>query len=45
MINVLLVLSVAFQGEAVLHSLVWGIVPALVLLYLFAPAGRALLKQ
>jgi hypothetical protein len=44
-INGVLVLSLALQGEAVMHSLVWGIVPAIVLLYLFAPAGRELLKH
>lgn len=44
-INVLLVLSLALQGEAVLNSLVWVIVPAIVLFYLFAPAGRELLKH
>ena len=28
----------SLQGEAVLNSLVWVIVPAIVLFYLFAPA-------
>jgi hypothetical protein len=43
-INLILVLSVVLQGEAIMHSLVWAIVPAIVLFYLFAPAGRELLK-
>jgi hypothetical protein len=43
-INLILVLSVTLQGEAIMHSLVWAIVPAIVLSYLFAPAGRELLK-
>lgn len=44
-INALLVLSLVMQGEAVVHSLVWTIVPAILLWYLFSPPGRELLKS
>jgi hypothetical protein len=44
-INGVLVLSLVLQGEAFMHSLVWVIVPAIVLWYLFAPSGRELLKH
>lgn len=44
-INGVLVLSLVLQGEVIMYSLVWGIVPAIVLFYLFAPVGRELLKQ
>jgi hypothetical protein len=35
LINVFLVLSLVLQGESVMHSLVWVIVPAILLYYLF----------
>jgi hypothetical protein len=45
LLNGFLVLSLVVQGEAIVHSLVWAIVPAIVLCYLFAPAGREMLKH
>lgn len=44
LINGLLVLGLVLEGEVVAHSLFWAIVPAILLWYLFSPAGRELLK-
>jgi hypothetical protein len=44
LINGLLVLGLVLEGEVVVHSLFWAIVPAILLWYLFSPAGRELLK-
>jgi hypothetical protein len=35
-VNLLLVLSVVFQGEALLQALIWSIVPVIILWHLFA---------
>jgi hypothetical protein len=44
-INGLLVLGLVLDGEAVVHSLFWAVVPAILLWYLFSPAGRELLRN
>jgi hypothetical protein len=43
--NGVLVLSALLQGESVVESLLWLIVPAILLLYLFAPQKRAVLTS
>jgi hypothetical protein len=43
LINGLLVLGLLIEGEVIVRSLVWAIVPAILLWYLFSRAGRDLL--
>src|ERR1043166_8090125 len=42
--NALLVLAIAAGGENILPPLIWGIVPVILLCYLFFPAGRQALS-
>ena len=44
-VNLLLVLSVATQGESPARALVWAIVPVVMLYYLRTPAGRQALTR
>lgn len=44
-VNLLLVLSVATQGESPVRALVWAIVPVVMLYYLRTPAGRQALTR
>ena len=44
-VNLLLVLSVATQGESPARALVWAIVPVVMLYYLRTPAGRQALDR
>jgi hypothetical protein len=43
--NGVLVISALLQGESVVQSLVWLIVPAILLVYLFMPQKRAVLTS
>jgi hypothetical protein len=42
LINGFLVVGVLMQGESVMQSLLWAVVPVILVIYLFAPAGRQL---
>lgn len=44
LMNGLLVFSVVMQGESIVQSLVWTVVPMILLCYLFSPPGRQALK-
>lgn len=39
-VNLLLVLSVIVQGEAIGQAVIWSIVPVIIIWYLLSPAGR-----
>ena len=43
--NALFVLAVIAAGETIALPLIWGIVPVILLCYLFFPAGRQALKD
>jgi len=43
-VNLLMVVSVAIQGESPVRALVWAIVPVVMLWYLFSAPGRQALK-
>jgi hypothetical protein len=39
-VNLLLVLSVMIQGESLIHTLGWSIIPVIMIWYLLTPKGR-----
>jgi hypothetical protein len=43
-LNGLLVVNAMVQGASVVQSLLWAVVPLVLLVYLFAPAGRQALR-
>jgi hypothetical protein len=45
LMNTFLVLNLVLQGESVLHSLIWAIVPVILLAYLFMPQGCHFQKE
>jgi hypothetical protein len=45
LINGFLVLNVVLQGESVMQSMIWLIVPVILLFYLFLPNVRGFLKN
>ena len=44
-VNLLLVLSVIAQGEAIGQAVIWSIVPVIIIWYLLSPAGRRALNS
>jgi hypothetical protein len=44
LLNILLVVSILLQGESITRSIVWVIVPVVLLFYLFLPRGHRLTK-
>jgi hypothetical protein len=44
-VNLLLVINLMFQGDSVAAALPWGIIPTVVLFYLFSSAGRRALAH
>ena len=43
--NLLLVINLMLQGDSVVAALPWGVIPAVVLLYLFSSPGRRALGR
>ena len=44
LINLLLVLNGLFQGAALIQAVIWAVIPAILLFYLFSQTGRNALK-
>jgi hypothetical protein len=44
-INLLLVLNALGQGAPLIDAIVWTIIPAILILYRFSPAGRKTLRR
>ena len=44
-VNLLLVLNVVAQGEAMGQAAIWSVIPAVIICYLFSPAGRRALHS